>query len=266
MGMITLMAAWMCFKPLTLGPMPKPDMMSVGAHIARAGKGLDRVLLEDRQVVGRWARTYVPHDAEDVLWLSPDLISRWLGYLKESENLTEEQVDSRWNALAQKQGRSLWFIVRLAALDKQDPLEMGMEEPAVTTDLEPLVVRATLTDLSGNRHALSSTQTKVIASVRSSDASQVIALPWYVYSEAFTPLLPAIPPERPEFDLGSNEGRCLFIQVALPESTMAAREVEFRVLSRRKTRIARFTMLRHLPTQLKSQDANRDVQRGFGPG
>jgi hypothetical protein len=264
--MIALLAAWMCFKPLTLGMEPIGCSMSVGAEIARSGKGVDRLLLEDRQVVGKWARTYLPHDAEDVIWISPDLVSRWLGYLQESENLTEPEVSARWAALAKTEGKTLWFIVRLAALDKQDPLDMGMEEAAQTNDLDPVVVRATLTDISGHRIALRDLHTKLIATFRSSDADELIGLPWYIYSDVFKPLLPAIPPSPLDSDLGSNEARLLLVQADVPDATIAAREVEIRVLSRRKTRIAHFPMLRHIVTQIQSQDANRDVQRGFGTG
>lgn len=261
--MLTVLAAWMCFKPLTLGPGPNREAMLVGEEIARQGKGLDRLLLEDRQVIGRWARAYMPHDSEDVLWISPDLLSRWLGYLQESEGLTDQQVQDRWNALEGSAGRDFWIVVRLAALDKQDPLDLGMEEEAETTDLSPVKVLATVTDLSGQRIALKPTQTTVLADVRSSDANEVIGLPWYIFSDAFKPLLPSIPPSKPDSDLGTNEGRLLFVKLPVPGSMLAGRELEVRVLSRRKNRLAHFALLRHLP-EIQSQGADRDLQRGIG--
>ena len=261
--MLTVLAAWMWFKPLTLGPKPNAESMIVGSTIARQGKGLDRLLMEDRQVIGRWARAYMPHDAEDVLWISPDLISRWLGYLKESEGLTDRQVQNRWNVMEGSAGRNFWIVVRLAALDKQDPLDLGMDEQAETTDLNPVEIRATITDISGQRIALQQVQTTVLADVRSSDANEVIGLPWYIYSDTFKPLLPAIPPSKPNTDLGTNEAHLLFVKVAIPDTIAVGRELEVRVMSRRKNRLAHFFLTRHLPG-IQSQDADRNVQRGIG--
>jgi hypothetical protein len=264
--MLFLLATWISFKPLALTDKPAPKMMALGARIASSGKGLDRVLMEDRQVVGRWVKSFVPKDTEDVLWISPDLISRWLGYLQNSENLSDAEVSQRFLDIRKKEASTLWFVVRLAALDKQDPLEMGTDETAVTTDLSPVAIKVTLTDIGGNRVALPAVMIRTLADAKSSEPDQLIGLPWYIFSDSFTSLLPAVPPLPPPFNTGSNEARCIFVKVALPDTILAARQVELRVLSRRKTRIARFDTIRGTSSQLKSQDADRDVQRGFGAG
>jgi hypothetical protein len=264
--MLSVLAAWCAFRPLTMALEPNPGSLEAGAAVAALGKGIDRVIQNDRYAVGRWSRGYIPRDAEDVIWLSPEMLTRWLGYLRANEGLGSKELKTRWGLLSDEMNGHLWFVIRLAALDKQDPLEFGADAQADTTDLSPVMIRIQAKGLDGKPLELPQAKVKVLAKLQSSDPGAVIAPPWFLFDPKFSPLKPAIPPDAPENGLGTNEGVCLLAETDLPPNLLFARELDVRIVSKRKIRIAKFPLLRQPFALIQSQDADRDVQRRLGAG
>ena len=57
---------------------------------------INRIWGEDRQTIGLWSNGYVKVPVEHVVWLSPSLVSRWLGFLSAREYWSDGELESRW--------------------------------------------------------------------------------------------------------------------------------------------------------------------------
>src|SRR5689334_4109662 len=86
-----------------------------GEEVYRAGKGIERTLMEDRQAIGYWFDGRVRKDVEEAIWVSPTMVSRWLGYLQAKERWPKLELLNRWAALRDQLDGSLTFVVRLTA-------------------------------------------------------------------------------------------------------------------------------------------------------
>ncbi len=94
-----------------------------GMDSFRRGRGIERVYGRDRAVLGRWFDGRVKRDAEFAVWISPGLVSRWLGYLGAKEKWPSGELQRRWSELKRHLDGRLVFVVLLAAYPKIDPFE-----------------------------------------------------------------------------------------------------------------------------------------------
>lgn len=103
-------------RPVAFPEAPIQAEVRRGIEVYRKGKGLDRVLQEDRKVVG-WRKSELRRfETEQVVWVSPSLVSRWLGYLWAKEKWPEQELQTRWSTLRGQLDGRLTFIVELAKL------------------------------------------------------------------------------------------------------------------------------------------------------
>src|SRR5579872_4987978 len=100
---------------------PPADQVSIGRALYRQGVGIDRALMDDRNVLGTWFDGRIRRAVDTATWLSPEMTARWLGYVAERDVLSAEELGKRWHAASAKLNGHITFIVRLAAFPRLDP-------------------------------------------------------------------------------------------------------------------------------------------------
>ncbi|MBX3119236.1 MAG: hypothetical protein KF784_09235 [Fimbriimonadaceae bacterium] len=123
---------------------PIPHELVRGVSVFKAGKGLDRVLMDDRKAFGQWFDGKIRRDVDEVLRLSPALMSRWLGYLAAEEKWTPSKVAARWDKIKAELEGNHWFVVRLSAFPKLDLLDGSPSDSANASTLDNVRFQITL--------------------------------------------------------------------------------------------------------------------------
>jgi hypothetical protein len=91
------------------------------------------VYRDDRRVLGTWSEGIRKLDVEWAIRLSPELMSRWLGFMSEREAWGDGELDRRWNSVKQQIGDRPVFMVLLSAFPRKERLGLG-ETFAPSTD------------------------------------------------------------------------------------------------------------------------------------
>jgi hypothetical protein len=120
-----LVAALSVFRPLDFGPTPPEGSVEEGKRLFLTNELQSRTLQGSREVLGRWFDGRAHQEADLAIWLSPELLGRWYGWLAARDSWPKEVIQKRWREAKKELEGQLVFIVRLAALPKQDPLEFG---------------------------------------------------------------------------------------------------------------------------------------------
>lgn len=89
----------------------------------------------DRVAIGSWSDGVVKRAVEFATPLTPDLWSRWLGFLSGRDALSVDEVRERWSRIAAAQEGERWILVELAAYPKTDLLEGDGAAPAKTEEI-----------------------------------------------------------------------------------------------------------------------------------
>lgn len=123
---------------LVFGPTPLPGQVVEGQRVYAQGKGIDRTLKDSRVVLGVWFDGRIKDDVESIVWISPRMASRWLGYLQAKEKWPKGEIQRRWDRIRDFVNGRMCFVVRLSAMPKLVGLEMESGGKPSTTDiLEP---------------------------------------------------------------------------------------------------------------------------------
>jgi len=120
---------------LTFGPVPLPDQVAEGKRIYAQGKGIERTLKDSRSVIGVWFDGRVKDDVESIIWVSPGMASRWLGYLGAQEKWPKSEIQQRWDLIRRQLNGRLCFVVRLSAMPRLVGLEMDSEGKPSAADI-----------------------------------------------------------------------------------------------------------------------------------
>lgn len=97
------------------GPAPLVLEVERGRAVARRGQGLERCFHEARKPIGWWFSGKNNEDVEQVIWMSPKLVSRWLGYLDEREKWVSGRLDSQWREVGKVLSGRISLIVQIAS-------------------------------------------------------------------------------------------------------------------------------------------------------
>lgn len=109
---------------------------ALGAKVSKIHKGVDRVIGPDRIVIGKWTDGTRSKDVEEVVLMTPSLMSRWLGWLADREALPATQIAVRWQDMRKTFGEAPTVIVRLALFERNDGLELADISRPSLTELE----------------------------------------------------------------------------------------------------------------------------------
>ena len=128
------MIAWMFMHLLGVRAIGFPEaplagQISAGRAVYHSGAGIDRTLGADRFTLGTWFDGRIRRAVDTVTWVSPELVSRWIGYMAERDGWSDAVIDRRWSVSRHQLDRNVTFIVRLAAFPRLDPFEFGLDAP-----------------------------------------------------------------------------------------------------------------------------------------
>jgi len=255
----TLAALALIPKPLLFPPKPISAELERGEKVYYRKRGVERVFQEDRATIGWWFDGSKKKDVDDVIWLSPSLISRWLGYLNAKEKWSQDELQRRWEALSQILNGRMTFVVEAYALPKQSFFEItddGPSKPATATNLRFSVSH--LTTAPGDHRegkpglklkeaplTLLTPEVSPLATFRGYSLDAVNKWDWFALDRRFELLTPEFsgPKPTPYDGIVGDYLRVIYIvQVAVPEEPIEAKQIELRVFAPGKEPVARFNL------------------------
>jgi hypothetical protein len=242
---------------------PISEELARGEQICYKGKGIERTLMEDRVAVGKWFDGAQKRETDQIIWLSPKMISRWLGYLNAKEKWSKEELNRRWSLMSAALDGKLTFVAELYALPKQSDLleitEGANTKPETATNIRFLVTYLTDKERDEAQHIESMVRKKNPQSPLEREEPRVIPFgvfkaysldgsqqwPWHTLDPVFDPLSPEFAPKRPTaYDgiVGDYVRAIYVIQADLPEKPMPWERFEVRVFAPGKQPVARFSV------------------------
>jgi hypothetical protein len=97
-----------------------PEMIQaqieLGGKIAKEGRGPDRLNLDARWVVGKWFDGSRQQEVEELVFLTPGLLSRWIGF----EGIDGAEAKNLWGRFWDQMIGKQYAFLRLARLDWVD--------------------------------------------------------------------------------------------------------------------------------------------------
>ncbi len=242
--LISPLALWIgLFRPAQFPPEPIAFQLKRGREIYQKKKGIDRVLDEDRAVMGTWFDGRVHRAVEEAIYVSPAMVSRWLGYLSASEILDDGEVQQRWQQVREQLSGSANFVVRVAAYRKSDPLDFNWDRPSGGANLENLNFDFSFQDWSGQTVYLPSA-THLLARLQARHVADVALATWLSVSEPLAPLRPEGTNEyEATFHLGDNRVDYYWVRMSIRPEMEYAAKFSLTIAAKRKVRIANFALV-----------------------
>lgn len=170
----------------------------------------------ERVVLGKWFDGGKRQNVEEAVWLSPYSVAR-LGW--------------DWERSRERFDGALTFAVRLAALERQDPLEFG-GDTAPGDDVSRAVFSLHAVDLQGRAKPLP-LEISVRWTQRGREPGELLRVPWlgFVYGEA---------PDRLPLSLGRNQIAVYELRSRINPDSLGAPVYRLRITTPRRTREAVF--------------------------
>lgn len=194
---------------------------------------VSRIWGADRQTVGDWSNGYVKVPVEHVVWVSPALVSRWLGFLSAREHWEDGVVGARWNGVAGALGDRRLFVVQLTAFPKMPTYGISDYERTTPEEIENVRFVYTAGDKTLRMQA------ERIAQWQSRDRRELEDFPWWhhvSFGEFLTGEFEQMRTEPP-LPLGDYYRAWYMVSVSGVDDDA----FEVRALSRRKERVAKFS-------------------------
>lgn len=225
---------------------PLPEEVALGERLGREGvrsrslvsvlqKRRDRahpdsVSAPEARPLGMWSDGVDRHPVERAVWMTPGLISRWLGWRRESEAWPPGEVEGRWeDARTRLDGRTA-FVVFLAAYPRKGTLGLSDDGPSSDRDLSPVRFRL---KVDGQETPVMITP---LARWQGRTRQVVEARPWWLWTPLATALQGSFDPQLDEgLPLGEYHRRLYWIEAS---PIGLGSKVELEVLGPRKVRRA----------------------------
>jgi hypothetical protein len=244
-------------RMLDFEALPPAESVEAGRSVYRHGAGIDRTLMDAKNVLGTWYDGRIKRPVDIVVWVGPEMAARWLGYLAERDAWSDDDLSRRWRAMRVSLEGKVTFIVRLSAFPRLDPFEFGIDAPPHPETLRN--VKVLLSFDTKAMHADSGyvwSAGKMSAAARApwnfqfekENAADVTGRPFYSLTR-FAPLfMDAGQVDLPDdgIPLGDYYGAIYVAQFPMVESLRAAQSMDLTVNSISKRESARF-QLRTIP-------------------
>ncbi len=193
---------------------------------------IDHLYLGDRVPIGMWSDGIRKLEVEWVIRLSPELMSRWLGYLQARELWPDREVAEQWEVLRALYGERELFVVILSAFPRQNLLDPSASERPRTDELENIEIKL----YSGGQ--VIPAQAQEFYRQRARTRSELDRVPWW----SLIPLRPVLelrfehPFEPPLIPRGDYSRSWWLVS---PSCALGS-QFELKIASRRKIRVAEF--------------------------
>lgn len=226
--------SWSFLPVLLLGfsdPLPISKYLEIGAKIAKQGKGPERLTRESRKVIGTWFDGSRKREVEELVSLTPPLLSRWIGYA----GLAPEESKNVWTRFwDQMLGKKVVFV-RLARLDAVDWHDGDIQPTGNPEALEKVKFL-----LNSGGVEWSNVITTRIQDLQDRSPQLVLRDQWYevLSSIAAWPGSPSKFPLVSEIRWGKNR-LCSYI-LEMPESVSFGKDLMLKIVESDRTRIVKF--------------------------
>ena len=256
--MIALAILLQTLRPITFGDFPIKHELLVGEALERDKKGIERTMLQDRVAIGRWFDGTRRVDDEEAIWLSPAMVSRWLGWRQSREGWPDEELNRRWCLAKARLDGKMTFIVRLSSFPKIDLWE-GPDAPAKhTEDLEDARGVITFGGEKNSARKHEQGRNALLAMVNDQNPQPVLSTEW----ESLPPMndvlegtyctngITTINPNL-DFGYGGYTGAFWIEQFKLPKDLFGNAGFDLQVVTAHKKRVAHFALVETKPPKRK---------------
>lgn len=222
---VSLVSSFACIIALNSGATTALSNREFGAQVAIQKKGIERVLTSERQVLGRWADGTKIRDVEEAILLTPAVAERWCGYLQHKHKWTLAEHDERLVALMDSlQGRAR-VLIRLAILERRDPLDWADVVRTTPEVLDEVSVRV-IPDTPGpdGKQRIFEADLTVLEDRWATTPDTLVRFPWYQAIDDFAEWAPE--PSRTDLWDGLRRGgnRMMTVEVKSPSSAWNPKE------------------------------------------
>lgn len=237
-------------RPLNFAETPVAAMVAEGRAKARAGKPRDpltkiirgqvqseitSILGQECKTIGTWTNGSSKQSVEHATWISPELVSRWLGFNEAREFWDQDVLQTKWLMARHKISGSLNFVVELSAFPKLPFQGTGEYQKPRFDSYDN--VRFVLTN--DGRHW--NMNSRVIRQMQGRQKADIEHWPWWLE----TPIGACLATEHdtlPDAPLPFGDFNRTYYWVEIPIPNEIGETFELRVLSKGKERVAKFSL------------------------
>lgn len=188
---------------------------------------------KDRKAVGFWSNGHEKVPVEHVIWISPDLISRWLGFLDQREYWEEGELQARWASITSALEGKKTFIVTLSAYPKMPFHGIGNYKRPDPAEIDKVRFVYTSGEKSKRMSAIR------IADWQSRKREELDGMAWWHLTEFGRSLIGEFEEQDIAAPLPLGDYYRSWYLVTVED--VPDEKFELRVLSRRKERVASFS-------------------------
>lgn len=237
-------------RPLNFAETPVAAMVAEGRAKARVGKPRDpltkiirgpvqseitSILGQESKTIGTWTNGSSKQSVEHATWISPELVSRWLGFNEAREFWDQDVLPTKWQMVRHKMSGKLNFVVELSAFPKLPFQGTGEYQKPRFDSYDN--VRFVLTS-DGRFWNMNARQIRQIQGRKQADVDH---WPWWLD----TPISACLATEHdtpPDPPLPFGDFNRTYYWVDLPIPAEIGETFELRVLSKGKERVAKYSL------------------------
>lgn len=204
-------------------------------HVLPSSKRADisEIFGADRKPIGRWNEGVRKLDVEWVFLLSPELMSRWLGYLSMAEGWIDGEIERRWYSIRQKLDGRPVFVVVLSSFPKKELFGLDSDTPSNPETLDNVVFRFEQKgrNIGGTGYEL--------CRMRAETRSELDRVPWWQNTRLSPELTGTLEPafDPPIVQRGDYYRSWRWV---VPDIELGDGEFAVKAIDARKTRVATF--------------------------
>jgi hypothetical protein len=230
------MTPLICFLAISDGMRSGPILADFeeGKKIFQRKKGIDRTEMDARVVLGQWFDGERLEPVEEAVFLTPGLLSRWLGYQK-SAGTPQDDIDMSWSkCYSQFSGKNM-AIIRLARLSAVDIVDGDVDNSGNPGALDSVKIQ-----IRQGSNSWNPISTRTVQDIQQRRPEEVLKETWDQILAKFT----AWPSKATENDLmpevkwGKNRRITLMAEVGKFD---AGSKCDFRIIEKDRTRTIPFT-------------------------
>lgn len=232
----SLVAAVFFPLPIAFGAYPLYDQTLKGSALADKEHTMDVLYQGDRATLGWWNDGTMARPLEWALWISPNFVSRWLGYLDRRELWTGHELQNRYTEVGKALDGQITLLVQLVAFPKQSTLDFTDEAPSKPEEIEKVRFIVTYAD------QRIQPDVQNVATYQWRDRSYMKDFRWWLFLPWAGPLTPEwmVGKDEPPYPIGDWYASWYLIQFPVLPELHGCTKFDLRIISPRKERLASF--------------------------